>query len=134
MTVANIISDILDIIAIDQYTDYGLRVDSIKYNVGDICNNSHSLYWDPVYDEDDNLVYPLIEDGPYTGYYDGGELDGTCAIKINADNIEDALNLISQYDGAYMHLIAGYDSTIGEDTGEIVIRDAVVLAVWRVAE
>ena len=130
MVAVNIISDILDIISADNYTDYGLRIDNIKYNVGDICNNSHSLYWDAVYDEDGDPVYPLIEDGPYAGYYDGGELDGTCAVMINADNIEDALELISQY----LHLIAGYDSTIGEDTGEIVIRDAVVLAVWRVAE
>ena len=130
MTAANIISDILDIIAVDKYTDYGLRVDNIKYNVGDICNNSHSLYCDPIYDEDGDLAYPLIDDGPYAGYYDGGEMDGTCAVMINADNITDALEIISQYDGAYMHLIAGYDSTMGEDPGEIVISDAIVIAVW----
>lgn len=108
-----------------KYDYYGLRADNYDYAIDDICHNSHQLYQDPWYDDEYELVYPEGI-GPYSGYYDAGELNGTCAVEINEDNIEEALNLISAYCGD-LYLIAGNSCEYGVDDGEIIIRNAVVL-------
>lgn len=120
----------------NEYFDYfGIRVDSgIRYNVGDIANNSRQLFQDAEYDEDDELVYPYIEDGIYAGFYDGGELDGTCVIKFDNDDeesINTAIKLIKSYyyNGDTIHVLGGNYAEYGNDNGEIIIRDAQVLAV-----
>lgn len=112
---------------------FGIRVDSgIRYNVGDIANNSHQLWQDPEYDEDGDLVCPYIEDGIYAGFYDGGELDGTCVIKFDPEDeksIKAAIKMINTYYGDNIHVLGGDYAESGNDMGEIIIRDAQVLAV-----
>ena len=113
------------------YYHYGLRKDSYDYNIGDTCHKSHQLWQDPEYDEDGELIYPYIEEGPYAGFYDGGELDGTSSIGINYyDEIEDIIQkieLVSEYIADHLYLIAGYYAGAGNDREELIISNAVVI-------
>lgn len=118
----------------DSYFGYfGLRADDMEYQAGDICNDSHQLFQDPDFDEEGELIYPAIEDpeSPYYGFYDAGELDGTCAVKFNPDNensIEAALETVKMYSGKNLYIIAGYSMEYGNDEDEVIIREAEVLA------
>ncbi len=129
------VEDIKKAISGTDYEFYGLRKDEdIRYNVGNVANNSHQLYQDPWYDDDDELVYPYIENGPYAGFYDAGELDGTCTIGFDPDDdasIQNAINCMKYYCGETVHLLAGDQAIDGEDRGEKIIEDAEVLAVFE---
>lgn len=117
----------------DSYFSYfGLRADDMEYQTGDICNDSHQLFQDPDFDEDGELIYPAIEDpeSPYYGFYDAGELDGTCAVKFDPDNensILAALENVKMYSGKKLYIIAGDSMEYGNDEGEIIIREAEVI-------
>lgn len=111
---------------------FGLRVDDMEYQIGNICNNSHQLFQDPDFDEDGELIYPAIEDpeSPYYGFYDAGELNGTCAVEFNPDSeedIQDALEVAKMYSGKNLYIIAGDSIEHGNDADEIIIEDAIVL-------
>lgn len=128
--IAESIKDILDS---SDYEYYGLRMDSNNYDVGDICDPSHEWFQD----EDISEGLPFVEE---LGLWDAGELDGTCVVEIKSDpssqynwdyNIKDiitALNTVKMYPGEDLILVGGNSSSIGFDNGEIIIRDAVVLA------
>lgn len=122
---------ILAEIAKEEYSFYGLRVDVRDYSVGDICSVSHQLYQDPMYDDNDELVYPLIEGGIYGGFYDAGELSGTCSVEVNADNITNAIEILEQYGDGNIYLIAGNNAECGNDIGELIISNAKVIAQLR---
>lgn len=116
------------------YEYFGIRADNIKYQVGDICNNSHQLYQDPKVDENGELIYPYIEDGLYAGFYDAGELNGSCAIRFNPEDensIQRAFDIVNCYYGDWLHVIAGNMIENGNDDGEIIIRSAEVLFVMK---
>ena len=125
------IQEIKKIIEEEGLEHFGLRTDNMAYNVGDICENSHQLFQDPEFDEDEELVYPAITDkeSPYYGFYDAGELEGTCAIKVTEDSIVRALESVKIYSGNHLYLIAGNDVEYGYDEDEIIIKDAEVLGV-----
>ena len=114
------------------FSYFGIRADDMEYQIGDICNNSHQLFQDPFFDDFGNLLYPAVEDpeSPYYGYYDAGELDGTCAVKFNPDNedsIESALEAVKMYSGKNFYIIAGDTMEYGNDAGEIIIIEAEVI-------
>lgn len=114
------------------FSHFGIRADDMEYQIGDICNNSHQLFQDPIFDEFGDLMYPEVEDpdSPYYGYYDAGELNGTCAVKFNPDNedsIESALEAVKMYSGKNLYIIAGDSIEHGNDDGEIIIREAEVI-------
>lgn len=113
---------------------YGLRVDEgIRYNIGDIANNSRQLFQDPYFDGEGELIYPYIEDGIYEGFYDAGELDGTCAIGFDAEDDESiakALGQIKSYLGDYIHIVGGDYAEYGNDSEELIISHAEVLEVY----
>ena len=116
------------------YGYFGLRADDMEYEAGDFCNNSHQLFQDPEYDENGDLIFPFIDDpeSPYCGFYDAGELVGTCAIKLDPENgksFQDALETVKMYSGKHLYIIAGDRMEYGHDDGEIIIRDAVVLGI-----
>lgn len=117
-----------------EFEFYGLRVDDgIKYNVGDTANNSRQLFQDPDFDEDGELIYPYIEDGINKGFYDAGELDGTCTICFDADDdtsIARAIEQLKIYPGEYIHVLGGDYAEDGNDSGELIIQDAEVLGVF----
>lgn len=127
------IQEIKKIIKEEGFEHFGLRADNMTYNVGDICENSHQLFQDPEFDEDEELVYPAITDkeSPYYGFYDAGELEGTCAIKVTEDSIARSLESVKIYSGNHLYLIAGNDVEYGYDEDEIIIKDAEVLWVIK---
>lgn len=129
------VEDIKKVIEGTEFDFYGIRVDDgIRYNVGDTANNSRQLWQDPDFDEDGELIYPYIEDGIYKGFYDGGELDGTCTIGFGAEDEESiarAIEQISIYCGDYIHVLGGDYAEGGNDSGELIISDAEVLGVFE---
>ena len=127
------ILEIKKIIEEEGFEHFGLRADNMTYNVGDICENSHQLFQDPEFDENEELVYPAITDknSPYYGFYDAGELEGTCAIKVGNDSIARSLESVKIYSGNHLYLIAGNDVEYGYDEDEIIIKDAEVIGVIK---
>lgn len=114
------------------FSYFGLRADDMEYQIGDICNNSHQLFQDPIFDDFGSLLYPAVDDpeNPYYGYYDAGELDGTCAIKFDPEDessIMNALETMKMYSGMNLYIIAGDSVEYGNDEDEIIIRDAEVV-------
>jgi hypothetical protein len=110
---------------ISKYNYLGIRAtcEDEDYKVGDICRNS--LDWD--YEDDCSSE---------------NELPGACAIIINNYWIEDADDLINRidtalstlqetYTGKQIILIGGNNGQIGDDDGEIVIGNAMTLAIIK---
>lgn len=128
-----LIDDIKKAVEGTDYEFYGIRVDDgIRYNIGETANASHQLFQDPQWADDEmtELLYPYIENGPYAGLYDAGELNGTCVIEFDPESdesIERSLEMISGYYGDNIHILAGDQAEYGNDEGEIIIPDAVVL-------
>ena len=124
------VEEIRNLINGAEYDYIGVRADSREYQVGDIMDYSHQLFQDPQYEDDDctELSYPYISEGEYAGFYDGGELDGTCALEVSENNIEETLERVKVY-GKKFYLIAGNTMEYGNDADEIIIRDAEVIAV-----
>lgn len=112
-----------------EFVFFGLRKDNLEYKEGDFCKNSHQLFQDPDFDDDGNLIYPYCSEGPYKGYYDAGELDGTCTVQIIDGNVEQALEKVKEYSGKHIYLIAGNNGVQGNDiyNQEFIISDAKVL-------
>lgn len=122
------IEEIRKLISEAEYDYIGVRADSREYQVGDIMDYSHQLFQNPQYNDDyTELLYPYIYEGPYAGFYDGGELDGTCALSVSENNIEEMLEAVKNY-GEKIYLIGGNLMEYGNDVDEIIIRDAEVIA------
>lgn len=118
------IDQIREIIKKDEFEVYGIRVDENKlYEVGDTCYTSHQWWYDDP-GEESGLEY-----NESMGMWDGGELSGTCALAVNEDDIEDVLEQSKAYYGDNISLIAGNDYEIGYDIGEVIIREAKVIAI-----
>lgn len=97
--------------------------------------------------EDEDIPAPEV--GAYLDesfHWDDGErteetVGGTCGIelcpnwdgegyRVSTANIHYAASLLSAYFGRWIVLMAGDSSSMGDDQGETIIRDAVVLAVF----
>lgn len=112
--------EIRQIVEKGEYECYGLRIDdNSAYRVGDICKNSHQWWQD---DPEDGSEYVKEME-----CWDGGELPGTCAIEIIDGNIDQALKDVCTYFGDNLYLIAGNIFEGGNDIGEVIISDAIVL-------
>lgn len=110
----------------EEYECYGIRSSYRRsYNVGDICRNSHQ-WW-----QDDPGEEAGLEYNENMGCWDGGELNGTCALWVTEDDdieeIEEILEQSKMY-GDHPILIAGDDFEGGNDIGEVIIKNAKVLA------
>lgn len=118
------IEELRKIIEKEEYNCYGIRIDyDMVYKVGDICENSHQWWQDCP--EETELEYN--ED---MQAWDGGELSGTCALHVEcADDLEDILKKSNMYFGDNVTLIAGSSFENGNDIGEVIIENAVVLAI-----
>lgn len=123
------IEEIKNIINEAEYDYIGIRADSRDYRIGEVMDNSHQLFQDPQYTDFEcvELLYPYISEGPYAGFYDGGELDGTCALEVSENNIEEMIEAVKAY-GEKIYLIGGNSMEYGYDTNEIIIREAEVIA------
>lgn len=125
--------EIREIIERDEYEFYGLRCDDAEYGVGSQCNNSHNWYQDDPnegLDEDDPWFMPYNK---ALGLWDGGELNGTCAVMVSADTVNYAIKALKSYAlcGKNAYLIAGDYAQGGNDSCELIISDAIVLAKIR---
>lgn len=103
---ASIIENIRKIID-EQEIDFdygcvGVRVQEEPFELGEIDHISH------IWDNGDDT---------------GEELDGICATNSNA------LEYAPEYFGDHIAIIAGNNISYGEDAGEIIIKDAVVVAI-----
>ena len=116
-------SEISEIISSGEFGYYGIRKDDMQYKVGGVCDNSHS--WTE-YDPEDGSE---VVDG--MGLWDNGELDGTCAIGVTADTIKSVMEQSKEYYGKNLYLIASNSKEMGEDAGEYIMSDAVVLAIIK---
>lgn len=126
------VQEIQEICKKSDYEYFGLRADNKKYNISEICENSHQLLQDPDFDEYGGLVFPYITDteSPYHGFYDAGELDGTCAVEFDPEDensIKVALDIVAMYSGENIYIIAGDYTESGNDEREIIITDAEVI-------
>ncbi len=118
------IEKLKEIIDMEEYEFYGVRVDeTIKYNIGDICYNSHQWWQD---DPEDGSEYNEEQH-----CWDGGELDGTCCLQVTEENLEDVIKKSEMYFGENVTLIAGNYAEGGNDIGEIIISDAKVIAIVK---
>ena len=134
----NILEQIKKIVINDDAC-YGLRADDFDYQIGDVCHKSHQLYQDAMYADDDAFMrdeplYPYCEDGIYKGYYDAGELNGTCAVSFNIDDedsIMKAIETVDNYFGDYIYLIKGEYAENGNDVREVIISNTVVVGKFK---
>lgn len=130
---------IANIMDIGDYSFYGIRSDDRNLSIGDVFPPSHALFQEPDYDEDGELIYPYMHSGPYAGFYDAGELDGTSVLDIDATYdeakqlkyIENTIRQSSRYYGCDHMYLVGSDTAIPNDfdtdEGEMLFRDPVVL-------
>ena len=126
------LQDLYNLLLAKQYNVFGIRAccKDEDYAINDICRNSYD--WD------------FADD--VSGYYTNKQLNGTCAIDINFDNLFDdfddfvtkfnnAYNLAAKYLGdkqlGKLVLIAGDDMEWGTDPEEIIVNDAVVLDILK---
>lgn len=102
------------------YNYYGIRACDELYDIGAQLPCSYDQYWQ-------------------VPYYEQAKLDGTCATgfgylwfdgeKEDIVLVKKALEINSKYRGKYRYLIAGNDADYGDDDGELIIKNAVVVAV-----
>ena len=107
----------------NEYDFFGLRHDEHAYSIGEEVSRSHQWY------QDDPAAWG--EDLPYIeelGLWDGGELGGTCAIEVTEGGVEKAIKEANKYDGSHIYLIASCEAWGGNDYGEVIMPDAVVVA------
>ena len=123
------VEEIRNLISEAEYDYIGIRADSRDYQIGEVMDNSHQLFQDPQYVDFEctELLYPYISEGTYAGFYDGGELDGTCALEVSESNIEEMIERVTSYGNKY-YLIGGNSMEYGNDDDEIIINDAEVIA------
>lgn len=123
------IEEIRNLISEAEYDYIGIRADSRDYQIGEVMENSHQLFQDSQYADSEctELLYPYITEGPYAGFYDAGELDGTCALSVSENNVKEMLEVVKNY-GEKIYLIGGNSMEYGNDVDEIIIRNAEVIA------
>ena len=91
----------------EEYELIGIRIQDVPFELGEMSHVSH--IWD---------------DGRDTGE----ELDGICAINI-MDKYNNWTERINHYLGEHMAIICGNIGYSGEDLGEIVIEDPIVIEI-----
>lgn len=101
---------------------YGIRADDKIYEIGEICELSHNWWQD---NPEDGSEY-----NKELGLWDGGELDGTCAINCT-DDLDDLSKIVefvkNTYLAEHIYLIGSDACHSGNDANEIVMTDAEVL-------
>ena len=107
----------------DEFEFFGIRHDFREYKIGETTQNSHQWYQDDPTNWGEEL--PYNED---LRLWDGGELDGTCAIEVEDGNIENAMRMSAGYEGGHLYLIASEEAWGGNDYMEIIMAESVVIA------
>lgn len=102
------------------YNYYGIRACDEVYAVGDPLPCSYDQYFQVPYDEQEQLDGTCCTGFGYL-WFDGEQEDVAL--------VEKALRINSEYHAKYRYLIAGNDADYGNDDGELIIKNAVVVAV-----
>nr|WP_288793464.1 hypothetical protein [uncultured Eubacterium sp.] len=106
-----------------EYEFFGLRHDSHVYEIGEEVSRSHQWFQDDPTEWGEDLPY-----NAELGLWDGGELDGTCAVEVTEGGVEKAIKEANKYDGGHLYLIASREAWGGNDYGEVIMPDAIVVA------
>ena len=106
-----------------EYEFFGLRHDNRVYAIGEEVNRSHQWYQDDPAEWGEELPY-----NEELGLWDGGELEGTCAIALEEGEIDEAMKESAGYDGDHLYLIASSDAWGGNDYMESIMAESVVIA------
>ena len=107
----------------DEFEFFGIRHDFREYKIGETTQNSHQWYQDDPTNWGEDLPY-----NEELGLWDGGELEGTCAVEVTEGGVEKAMKAANGYDGGHLYLIASCDAWGGNDYREVILSDAVVVA------
>lgn len=107
----------------NEYEFFGLRHDSHVYAIGEEVSRSHQWFQDDPTEWGEDLPY-----NAELGLWDGGELDGTCAVEVTEGGVEKAIKEANKYDGGHLYLIASREAWGGNDYGEVIMPDAIVVA------
>lgn len=67
----------------------------------------------------------------YEGESTGEALDGLCGTGLWASNISWQSDQETHYQGKHLAIVAGTSAEYGQDEGELVLKDPVVIAVLR---
>lgn len=119
---------VMEIIENGEYECYGIRGDYESiYKVGDTCSNSHQWWQDSEDAENMGLTDDDYDESMMA--WDGGELDGTCAVQITEDDDIESIIEMAKCHGGNIVLIAGNCFECGNDYKEVVIEEAQVIAV-----
>lgn len=127
------INEALAIMEQGEFNVYGIRVDREGLAEGFELDNSHDWFqdWDSSWGEPDDIYDD--PDHPYSddlGCWDGGELSGACALEVCDDDIDDVIRTARRRyitSGVAVYLIGGTGYEYGNDSGEIIIENAVVI-------
>lgn len=116
------------------YDTFGLRFSRTALENSQKLDNSRECWCEA--NLPDWLDHEELEEVKLDGetYYFGQELDGTCAVGIEGLIAEEVLSLAEEltYEGKYAAIIAGdYSSSYAADEGEVIVRNAVVMATWE---
>ena len=114
---------------------FGLRYCSEEHAVGDQLENSHQWWQDNPNNWDTGCEY---EYNAEMGCWDGGELNGVCTVGLpdiyqwdDTDAIEQAMNTVENYrydSNTHLYIVGGTGSEGGNDIGELIICNPVVVA------
>ena len=139
------LKDLQDKVDFDEYEVFALRADSRSFLPGEAVPNSHTWVQDDPEDKeivkndgsgdlDVEYVLRTTADPSYNpeiGCWDMGELDGTCGVKLDKNDIEGSFEKVKDYlrNGYNLYLIAGNSYEYGDDSwnDEVVIKDAVCI-------
>lgn len=102
-----------------EYNVYGIRTDNREYQIGDIVADSHA--WDAEH------FRPFENE-----FYDGACATGFDMLWYDDDDMETvkkALKVQENYRGEHQYLIAGMSFEYGNDKDEVIIENAIVVAI-----
>lgn len=118
--------EVINTITNCNYSYIGIRhlADDESYSIGDYCRNSYD--WDYEYDRSTYGTDEPVDLGG-TCAYNTGIMPGWDELHEITDKLEKALALSDCYYGNIV-IIAGDHIEYGNDEGEIIIADAVVIA------
>lgn len=110
-----------------KYT-FGIRTDARELQVGDSLGVSHEWDWENGCEFEDRYLDGICATGFGELWFDGEEEDVEAvetALKIN-NGYRDAASYGAK---GHQYLIGGHDNGYGNDEAEVILGDAIVLAI-----
>lgn len=119
----NTVKEIREAVENSDFEFFAVRATDDDMKVGDICRASHD--WNYELDQPSD---ELLDGACGTGF----RINWGASDEKNEATIEKAIKYnTNNYCADHLYIITGHDVTGGDDVGELIIRDAVVLYVIR---